>query len=474
MRKVRTSDLESQTMPTLHFRSEMPVPQKELFDWHSREGAFERLAPPWQNIQVVEREGTITNGSKLVMELRPAPGLRVRWHAHHKHYIEGQQFVDEQVKGPFARWEHTHRFIPGENGGSILDDHIEYKLPLHPISQIAGGWLAKGQFERMFRFRHARTRDDLLRHHQYIEQPRQTIAITGSSGLIGTALSAFLTTGGHSVRRMVRRPVRETDEIYWQPATGEIDADALQNVDTVIHLAGENVGAGRWTKKRKEAIMQSREQGTRLLSTTLANMSNPPRTLLVISAVGIYGDRGDEILTEESSAGEGFLAEVVKAWEAAVAPAVEAGIRVVLLRTGVVMSAQGGALAKLLLPFSLGVGGKIGSGKQYMSWVALDDVLGAFYHAMFDESLSGVVNLTSPQPVTNAEFARTLGRVLGRPTIIPLPGGAIKLAFGQMGQETILEGNRVLPQRLQNSDFEFLYPNLENALRLELGRLKTQ
>lgn len=459
-------------MPIFTQRSVVSAPAQTLFEYHAGEGAFERLAPPWQNITVLEKQGTITDGSRLVIQLRQGP-IPIRMEAHHKNYVEGRQFTDELVKSPFRKWEHTHRFIPYNSDQSILDDTFEYQLPLHPISQWVGGWFAHSQFKRMFRFRHQRTQNDLERHQRYAQNPRQTVAITGASGLIGRNLTAFLTTGGHTVKRLVRnRPTPDSPNIYWNPQTGEIDADKLDRVDTVIHLAGENIAGGRWSEKRKKVIYESRVEGTQRLCEALARMKNPPKTLLCASAIGFYGNRGDELLHEVSESGEGFLAQVVRDWEAATAPAEAAGIRVVHLRIGVVMAMQGGAIAKMLLPFLFGAGGRLGNGQQYLSWISLEDTVGAFYHAMFTESLSGAVNVVAPNPVTNAKFTGTFGRVLRRPTIFPIPTFAIRLLFGQMGQETLLSGAKVSSEHLCDSGFTFLYPELETALRYETGRLR--
>ncbi|HUU95687.1 MAG TPA: TIGR01777 family oxidoreductase [Phycisphaerae bacterium] len=300
------------------------------------------------------------------------------------------------------------------------------------------------------------------------------IAVTGSSGLVGTRLAAFLTARGHHVRRVVRRPPDpDADEISWDPTTGRIDAAALQETDCLVHLAGDNVAAGRWTQARKDAIRTSRVAGTRLLSETLAKLANAPRTLIAASAIGYYGDRGDETLTEGSPPGTGFLADVCRQWEAATEPAKQAGIRVVNLRIGLVLSAAGGALAKMLTPFKLGLGGVVGSGRQYLSWIALDDLVAAVHHLIVTEDVSGPVNAVSPNPVTNREFTKTLGRVLRRPTILPLPTSIIRLLFGEMGRALLLAGARVRPTKLQATGFEFSHPRLDGALCHELGKTQT-
>lgn len=300
------------------------------------------------------------------------------------------------------------------------------------------------------------------------------IAVTGSSGLIGTRLAAFLAACGHHVTRVVRRPPDpDAEEVSWDPTTGRIDAAALQETDCVVHLAGDNVAAGRWTQARKDAIRTSRVVGTRLLSEALAKLANPPRALIAASAIGYYGDRGDDRLTEDSPPGTGFLADVCRQWEAATEPAVQAGIRVVNLRTGVVLSAVGGALARMLTPFKFGLGGIVGSGRQYMSWIALDDLVAAIRHLILADDVSGPVNAVSPNPVTNREFTKTLGRVLRRPTILPLPAAVVRLLFGEMGQALLLASARIVRLRLQTSGFEFSHPHLEDALRHELGERQT-
>ncbi|MEW5929619.1 MAG: TIGR01777 family oxidoreductase [Gemmatimonadota bacterium] len=297
------------------------------------------------------------------------------------------------------------------------------------------------------------------------------VAVTGSTGLIGTPLVRALRADGHTVLRLVRsRPVSGGDEVYWNPALGEIDTAALEGVDAVVHLAGENVGQPPWTEERKRRIRGSRVQGTTLIARTLAGLSPRPQVLVSASATGFYGDRGDEVLTEESGPGSGFLAEVCQAWEASADPARDAGIRVVHPRIGVVLTREGGALERLLTPFKLGVGGKLGSGRQWMSWVALHDVLEAVRFALSADSLSGPANLTSPAPVTNEEFTRTLGHVLGRPTVLGVPEFALKLALGQMADEALLASQRAVPDRLREAGFVFQYPDLEGALRVALGR----
>jgi uncharacterized protein (TIGR01777 family) len=290
--------------------------------------------------------------------------------------------------------------------------------------------------------------------------------VTGSTGLVGSALVAALRNKGYQVVRAVRREPVNTDEVLWNPEEGKLDAAQLSGVDAVVHLAGESIADGRWSEEKKRRIRESRVKGTRLLSETLAKLNPKPRVLVSASAIGFYGNRGAEILTEESSAGNDFLADVCREWEAATAPAGESGIRTVNLRIGIVLSPKGGALGKMLTPFKLGIGGRVGSGEQFMSWIALDDVVGIIEHALTNESLSGPVNTVAPNPVTNAEFTKKLGAAISRPTIFPIPAFALRLAFGgEMADSTLLSSARVEPQRLKPSGYKFLYPTLDEALR---------
>jgi uncharacterized protein len=294
------------------------------------------------------------------------------------------------------------------------------------------------------------------------------VAVTGASGLIGTALLPALRSAGHDVTRLVRRAPRTADEVAWDPAAHTIDGASLAGIDAIVHLAGANIGQ-RWTADVRRRVRDSRVDGTRLVAETVATLEPRP-VLLAASAVGFYGQRGDEELTERSSAGEGFLTDVVRAWEAAADPARDAGARVVHFRHGVVLARSGGALARMLLPFRLGLGGRVGSGRQWWSWVAIDDVVAAYLHAL-DRPLEGVYNIVAPA-VTNHDFTRALGAALHRPTVLPLPGFAVKLVWGQMGEEMLLGGQRVVPERLPEAGFTFAHPEIRAALEhvLAAGR----
>ena len=296
------------------------------------------------------------------------------------------------------------------------------------------------------------------------------VAITGASGLIGGALLARLRQQGKRVRRLARSPDPDSpDDIVWDPMRGILEPRDLEGADAVVHLAGEPL-AQRWTSARRVAIRESRVRGTELLARAIASLDRKPSVLLSGSAVGYYGDRGDEAVDEESEPGADFLAEVAREWEAATGAAREAGVRVVLLRTGLVLSPRGGALERLLPHFRLGVGGPIGTGRQWMSWIALEDHLRAMEHALATTGMHGPVNLVAPNAVMNAEFATTLGRVLGRPALVPVPSFALELLYGEMARATILAGQRVLPKVLLRNGFHFSYPTLEEALRFELTR----
>lgn len=299
-----------------------------------------------------------------------------------------------------------------------------------------------------------------------INHPSQTIVIGGASGLVGSALTNALRQAGHTVRALVRRPVEDPEtEIYWKPSTGEIDADALNDVDAVVHLGGVGIADGRWTPEYKKKIHDSRVDSTRLLAATLAMLPNKPRVYVNASAIGYYGVRGDEVLDEQSPSGTGFLAETCREWESATQNAWEAGIRVCQMRIGVVLTPKGGALEKMLTPFKLGVGGPIGSGDQYMSWIALPDLVAAIQFALDHDALHGAVNATAPNPVTNREFAKALGAELGRPAVMPTPAFAIRLMVGrEMADQLLLGGARIVPRRLEQEGFVFAHPTVEQAL----------
>lgn len=295
------------------------------------------------------------------------------------------------------------------------------------------------------------------------------VLVTGASGLIGSALLPILEKQGDSVASLTRSDARRPGEFHWDPDQGHIDPAALEGVDAVVHLAGESV-AGRWSEDKKRRILESRVNGTRLVSEAIAGLEPRPRVMVSASGIGVYGDRGDEPLTEESTtSAEGFLADVVRAWEGAAQPARDAGIRVVHTRFGIVQSAEGGALKTQLPLFRMGLGGPIGGGRQYVSWVSIDDVAGAIMFALTRDDVSGVVNVTAPAPVTQADYARTLGRVLRRPAVLPAPGFAVRLVLGEFAGE-VLDGQRVIPQKLLDGGYAFRQPELEPALRHVLGR----
>lgn len=449
-----------------HKTLRLPVDQATAFAYHDSAGALQRLLPPWDSIEIESSSGSLQPGSQVTLVKRIL-GVPVRYIAEHTRYEPPDLFQDIQAKGPFARWQHDHRFQSLGPQESELIDHIEYRLPAAGVGRALGGKLAEGLLTRMFAYRHATTHADLqLKQSTPLEPMR--LAISGSSGLLGKQLVAFLQMLGHRVDHLVRHPTKQADEIaVWESSC---DVGKLTRLDAVIHLAGKPIAAARWSDSVKQQIRDSRVDMTRQLCQRLAALGpDKPKVLLCASASGFYGDRDDETLNEGSSRGDGFLAEVAEAWEEACQPARDAGIRVVHLRFGMILSPQGGALAKTLLPAKL-LGGKLGDGRQWWSWIALDDCLGAIYHVLARPDIEGPVNFVAPEPLRNRDFAKILGQVLGRPALVPAPAFGLRMALGEMADHLLLASTRVLPTELHSSGYRFRFPELEGALRHLLGR----
>ena len=455
-------------MPVFEKSSEIPVSAEHLFEWHCRPGAFERLAPPWEQIELVSSEG-VQEGAVAELLIK-AGTIRSRWIAEHSDIQPGRQFVDKQIKGPFASWIHTHSMNPIEDQVAVLIDQVNYSPPLRLFGQLLAGQFILRTLERTFAYRHEVTKRDLEFHQAYSEGRQMKIAVGGSTGLVGSALVPFLPTGGHEVIRLTRfGHGAGENSIEWNPSASTIDAAGLEGCEAVVHLGGKNI-ACRWSNSTKDVLKTSRVESAALLSRTLAEMDNPPKVFVCASAIGFYGHREDDVNTENSPPGPRFISELCQAWEEATAPARKAGIRVVNLRIGVVLSPQGGALKKMLFPFKMGGGGIGGSGRQHWSWIDLDDLIRVILFCVQTESLSGPVNATSPQVVTNREFTKTLGKVLRRPTIFPMPAFVVKTAFGEMGEELMLASTRCDSAKLIDSGFQFGYEDLESSLRHLLGR----
>ncbi len=449
-------------------RVHTPVPVEHLFAWHERPGAFQRLAPPWDEIELLAPHAGIRDGARVRVRMYAGP-VPSTWHIEHRDYIANRQFRDVQLEGPFDEWVHTHRF-EADGTGSVLEDDIRYALPLGPVGELAAGWFTRDTLDRVFTYRHRLLVNDLTRHAAYATRPRLRIAITGASGFIGTQLSAFLTTGGHEVVRIGRGEVQPgVVDVAWNPERGQLDPRALEGIDAVVHLAGASI-AERWTKQHREVIRSSRVEGTSLLAHTLAQLERKPAVLLSGSAIGIYGSRGDEVLDESSAPGHDYLAQTAVLWEQCTAPAEKAGIRVVHLRTGLVQGAGGGALAKLAPLFRWGVGGKLGDGSQWMSPIALSDHIAAVHFCLMEGGVRGSVNLVAPEAITNDEYTRVLGEVLHRPTLATAPAFALRMVLGtEMADLTVLASQRVRPGVLGRAGFTWDFPTLDEMLRFELG-----
>ena len=461
-------------MPIYEHTATFPYSRDVVWNWHARPGAVRRIMPDWEGIRPVE-VGGIKDGA--VTSFRMSIGiLPQRWVAKHHSYIEGEQFCDDMIKGPFGRWNHVHKFIEMGQTEMQIQDRIDWKLPFHFFTRIGAPIMVMPRVRQMFKHRSRRILADLKRQQMFKDAPRKRILISGSTGLIGTQLGAFLETDGHDVHRLIRPSTRlhadqdSTKVVKWDDKSGKIIEGSLENFDVIIHLAGAGIGDKRWSKKRKKLIAESREIPTRNLANALANLASPPSLFMCASAVGYYDNRGDEELDEKSSTGNGFLAEICRKWEDAAQPAINAGIRTIHMRTGIVTTAVGGMLQQILLPAKLGAMGPIGGGRQWQSWISLDDQIYAMHYLMNHETASGVFNLTAPNPVTQKQFAKVLGKVLRRPAFAPAPGFVMKILFGEMGKSLILDGQKVRPKRLQDLGYTFEHETLEPALRDALGR----
>ena len=443
-------------MPSVReFQLDLPDPVDVAFDWHRRPGGLARLLPPWQSVRIIRESGSLRDGTAVL----GLPAGRT-WVAQHQpsEYVEQRTFADELTSRPFllpVRWHHRHDFQPHANGSTLIDQ-VESKMP-------------DALLRRMFAYRHRQLADDLTAHRRFAELPRLTVAITGSSGLIGSALAPFLTTGGHRVIHLVRRPPRTPDERRWDPA--HADVAALEGVDAVVHLAGAPI-AGRFTEEHRRQIRSSRIEPTQLLAEAAAAASVP--VFVSASAIGFYGaDRGDEVLTEGSDPGDGFLADVVRDWEAAARFGAKPGssMRSVQVRTGIVQSPRGGALRLQWPLFAAGLGGPLAGGDQWISWVGIDDLVDVYLKAILDEHVCGPINAVAPHSVRQRDYAATLGRVLGRPAVVPTPRIGPRLLLGAMGErEVAAASQRVDPAALLGGGHVFRFPELEPALRHLLGR----
>ncbi|HNX19556.1 MAG TPA: TIGR01777 family oxidoreductase [Acidobacteriota bacterium] len=452
-------------MPRLEFETRLAAAPAEVFSWHVRPGAATRLLPPWRRARVLRDDG-VREGTRAAAELRFG-GMRRRLLARCVEVDPDRRFVVVQERGPFASFRHEVLLAPAD-GGTALVDRLDYELPWGAAGRVAAGRAVERELRRTFEHRRRRAADDIARLQA--TPPPARVVVGGASGLVGRQVAAFLRAGGSRVAALVRRePEFGDDAVFYDPRRGILDPAALAGADAVVHLAGAPIAA-RWTARRKREIEESRVASTRLVCEALAKAPRRPRALVVASAIGYYGaGPGDVEFDEDSPAGADFLADVCRSWEAATLPAEEAGVRVVRLRLGMVVAAAGGALAKMLPAFRCGLGGPFGDGRQWVSWIALDDVVGAVAACLGDERLQGAVNAVAPGAATNAEFARALGRALGRPAALPAPAAAVRFLFGEMGETMLLRGARVRARRLAASGFPFLRPTLESAFAAELG-----
>ena len=443
----------------IEYESILDHPLAEVFAWHTRPGAMSRLVPPWQPMTVLSETESLADG-RAVLGL---PG-GLRWVAQHDPagFDPPYRFVDVLSSAGATSWparvigwwRHTHEFSDA-TGGTLVRDRVDTSVPAVALRAT-------------FVYRHRQLADDLRAHRDAAEAGAQpmTVAVTGASGLVGSALTAFLTTGGHRVIRLVRRPARGKDERQWNPDRPA--PDLLAGADAVVHLAGTSI-AGRFTPEHKAAIRDSRIEPTRRLAELAAG--GGPRTFVSASAVGYYGfDRGDALLCEDSLRGDGFLAEVVADWEAATVPAAGAGLRVVTVRTGVVQAARGGTLRLMRPLFAAGLGGRLGSGRQWLSWIGLDDLVDVYHRALYDARLTGPVNAVTPTPVHNCEYTKALARVLHRPAVLPVPSFGPRLLLGEQGARELAEADqRVIPTRLQALGHRFRHARIDDALAHQLG-----
>lgn len=483
-------------MALFSLSSDFNCPVETLFAYHEQAGAIDRLIPPWEPAQVASSNDSLQVGSIVEVDNWLGP-LKQRWIAEHKALIHNELFVDQLNQSPFAKWVHSHRFKALNANRSSLNDEVDFKLPLDPLSRIALPW-AKNKLNAMFRFRHQITADDIsfgqsLLPNLYCSTAKR-IGISGASGLIGRRTVALARALGIEVVRLERtnqsarsrwpRGVQSVSLIDW--TKGTFHKANVENLDAWIHLGGVGIADRRWNNETKQAIRQSRTQSTSQIVSLLHQLDAPPKCFVCASGVGAFGNRNDEILSEQSSiepaqTGDDFLADVAREWEQTAKqyadPPKRGGeqtplrdpLRFAIARFGMVLHPRDGALSKLLLPFKLGLGGPVGSGKQYWPWVHIDDAASILLHLAIQPNCQGIYHVTAPDTLTNKAFSQTLGRVLHRPAILPAPSAAMRLLLGEMADSLLLSSVRATTDRLIESGYQFRFPKLDSALRNLLG-----
>lgn len=447
-------------------RSKIGRSSGEVFDWLIQSSRYKRLIPPWEKVGFLSFEGDPRAvGFQVILKIKIGSFSR-RMIIQRKELIEKESFTDVQVQGPFKHWEHIHRIHSTSDGECEVEDEIQFAAPfpfLH--SRI------EKREKRKIEWQHERLNNDLQVQSRY-EASRLRILVSGSKGLVGSDLCSFLQSAGHQVVSLTRKKGnRGQDTIFWNPKSGEIAKEDFEDFDAVIHLAGKNIGSGFWTKKFKEEIFLSRCRDTWLLSQVLLRLFRPPKTIICASAVGIYGNRGDEELTEESPPGTGFLANLCQKWEESTTSIENRGTRGVHTRFGLILSSKGGMLAKIFPLFRLGFGAIIGSGKQWMSWISLDDVVYGLYHTLMTKEIEGPVNFTAPEAVTNASFSKKLSAAMHKPLFFRIGEKPLHFFLGEMADEMFLASARARPEKLETSGYQFYYPTLEQALSCTLFEL---
>ena len=457
------------TNSTEHFlkRTRVEAPAEIVMAWHERPGALERILPPWEKLEIVAWNRNLTDGARAVFTVNIG-GLPRIWVADHFDYIEGRQFCDVQPKGPFAYWRYVHKADPDGPNACYYEDNIEYRLPFGPVGKVLGARYVRKRLERIYRYRHATVKHDNVLHAEFSRRPLR-ILVTGSSTLVGSRLVHFLSAGGHDVSILTRR----TDPTYatvvrWQPEQGILPGEQLEGFDAIVHLDGERVFQS-WRARQREQNRESHVRSTALLCDAIARLDRPPRVFICGSSVSFYGDRDDAHLTESDAPGKGFLADVARAREETADALSARGIRIAHVRFGSVLTSSGGMLRRRLNSRGLGFSYALGHGEQYRSWVSVDDAMGAILHVIGRDDITGPVNVSAPEPVSERELCHKIARVLGRSVPLQLPATLLRGLPGAFVEEKLLASTRAQPTRLLASGYDFRHPDLESALRHLLG-----